>query len=191
MRTTIPSGDSATETRALVLAAQAGNRQALGELYVLYRAFVMNQALRHVGNVADAQELCQEVFVKMLEKIEDLEQADAFAAWLKTITLRLAINRSKRRRILSYTAEPQADCLVDDTTPVTVILENERRQQLRSSLRRMRPLDRETLSAFYLDGQSLRQMSHHFQAKLGTIKRRLHDARKRLGMDLEEWSAVS
>ncbi len=49
-----------------------------------------------------------------------------------------------------------------------------------------RDLDRETLTAFYIRGQSLIEMSDHFDAPVGTIKRRLHVARKRLSKEVEE-----
>ena len=45
-------------------------------------------------------------------------------------------------------------------------------------------LDRDTLVAFYFQGQSLVQMSDEFNSPVGTIKRRLHVARKRLAKEL-------
>ncbi len=49
----------------------------------------------------------------------------------------------------------------------------------------MASLDRSTLVAFYLNGRSLLEMSDDFAAPVGTIKRRLHVARKRLAKELE------
>ena len=54
----------------------------------------------------------------------------------------------------------------------------------------MRELDRETLVAFYVKGRSLLEMSDEFDAPLGTIKRRLHIARKRLAKEVESLVAV-
>jgi RNA polymerase sigma-70 factor, ECF subfamily len=51
-------------------------------------------------------------------------------------------------------------------------------------------LDRQTLVAFYVDGQSLVEMSTAFDSPVGTIKRRLHVARKRLARELEEMAVV-
>jgi RNA polymerase sigma-70 factor (ECF subfamily) len=51
-------------------------------------------------------------------------------------------------------------------------------------------LDRSTLVAFYVDGRSLNEMSDDFAAPIGTIKRRLHVARKRLAKEVEELVAV-
>ena len=55
---------------------------------------------------------------------------------------------------------------------------------------RLGKLDRNTLVAFYIHGQSLIEMSDEFAAPIGTIKRRLHVARKRLAKELECLQAV-
>jgi RNA polymerase sigma-70 factor (ECF subfamily) len=79
---------------------------------------------------------------------------------------------------------------VETRTPLNDALENERRREVRNSLRRLRPLDRETLLAFYVKGQSLVEMSDNFASPVGTIKRRLHVARKRLAKELAEMSVA-
>jgi RNA polymerase sigma-70 factor (ECF subfamily) len=53
-------------------------------------------------------------------------------------------------------------------------------------LSKLRDLDRRTLIAFYVEGQSLKQMSDKFESPIGTIKRRLHTARNRLRKELTE-----
>ena len=64
---------------------------------------------------------------------------------------------------------------------------SERRSQVRAGLGRLGELDRDTLVAFYVQGQSLVEMSQEFRSPVGTIKRRLHVARKRLAKELEEF----
>jgi RNA polymerase sigma-70 factor (ECF subfamily) len=54
---------------------------------------------------------------------------------------------------------------------------------------RLRALDRETLIAFYVRGLSLVEIAEELMAPLGTIKRRLHTARKRLRAELEGLAA--
>ena len=48
-------------------------------------------------------------------------------------------------------------------------------------------MDRQTLVAFYFDGRTLLEMSRQFQSPVGTIKRRLHVARRRLAEELAAW----
>jgi RNA polymerase sigma-70 factor (ECF subfamily) len=57
---------------------------------------------------------------------------------------------------------------------------------VRAGLDRLGALDRQTLVAFYMNGRSLVQMSDDFASPVGTIKRRLHVARKRLAQELAE-----
>ena len=70
------------------------------------------------------------------------------------------------------------------------MLHVERDARLHAGLNRLRDMDRETLVAFYVNGRSLIEMSDEFEAPVGTIKRRLHVARKRLAKEVEELVAV-
>ncbi|MEM6655631.1 MAG: sigma factor-like helix-turn-helix DNA-binding protein, partial [Planctomycetota bacterium] len=79
---------------------------------------------------------------------------------------------------------------VEERTPLDSALAGERAVQVRVGLGRLRDLDRTTLEAFYVRGESLAEMSVAFEAPVGTIKRRLHVARKRLAAELETLAAV-
>jgi RNA polymerase sigma-70 factor (ECF subfamily) len=183
--------DEPTTLEFLVDAAQAGDREAFGELVTRFEGMVYAIAFRRLGNHAEAQELSQEVFVKAMQKIEQLQAPAAFGGWLRSITVRMAINRLVRRAPL-LTAEPQSleSSCVDADTPLDAALAKERAAQVRGGLARLGQMDRSTLEAFYVRGQSLAQMSTSFAAPIGTIKRRLHVARKRLARELEAAAAV-
>jgi len=179
------------EIMELVLAAQQGDRQAFGRLVEAFQGAVLAIAERRVGNYAEAQELTQEVFVQAMRKIAQLKQPECFGGWLRSIAVRMSINRSVRRG-LTIATEPEtmeANC-VEHVTPVDNALANERTEQLREGLARLKKLDRQTLQAFYLDGQSIEEMSDAFASPVGTIKRRLHIARKRLAEELAGAMAV-
>ena len=183
--------DETTSLDYLVEAAQAGDREAFGELATRFEPMVYAIALRRLGNHSEAQELCQEVLVKAMQKIEQLKVPAAFGGWLRSITVRMAINRVVRRApVLS--AEPQSleANYVESQTPLDAVLADERAAQVRGGLARLGDMDRSTLEAFYVRGQSLAQMSTSFHAPIGTIKRRLHVARKRLAAQLETAAAV-
>ncbi len=170
-----------------VRAAQAGDREAFGELVERFERSVYATALRRSGNHVEAQELTQEVFVQALRKIGQLREPECFGGWLRTIANRLAINRRTRSGPVSPTDREtlEAVCL-EHQTPLANALANERQRQVRAGLDRLGELDRETLVAFYVQGQSLIEMSTAFDSPVGTIKRRLHVARKRLARELEE-----
>jgi RNA polymerase sigma-70 factor (ECF subfamily) len=175
----------------LVRAAQAGDRQAFGELFERYERHVLAVALRRLGDYNEAQELVQDVFIQAMLKIEQLRAPEAFGGWLRSITTRMAINRAVRRGPDFATAPELLDAIgVEVETPLDSVLDDERDAGLKRGLDRLRELDRETLVAFYVDGRSLLEMSDDFDAPVGTIKRRLHVARKRLAKEVEELVAV-
>lgn len=181
---------SATVAR-LVVAAQADDRAAFGELYERYHGAVTATAYRQLGNSAEAQEVCQDVFIKAMEKIGQLRVPECFGSWLKSIARRTAINRAVRRGpVIAVDPINLAANSSDDQSAEDAALENERQEQVHAGLGRLKELDRQTLQAFYIEGSSLREMSDQFDAPLGTIKRRLHTARQRLSQEVEELMAV-
>ena len=77
----------------LVMDAQAGDRDAFGELFERYRPAIVALAMRRVRNADEAEELAQDVFVQAMQKIQQLRVPDAFGGWLRRIVHRMAINR--------------------------------------------------------------------------------------------------
>jgi RNA polymerase sigma-70 factor (ECF subfamily) len=185
------SGNDKTELIGLVRAAQCGDRQAFGDLFERFERHVMGIALRRLTDFGEAQELCQDVFIQAMKKICQLREPEAFAGWLRSITNRMAINRLMRRTPDHATERETLDyACVETRTPLADALATERAREVRKGLKQLRRLDRETLVAFYVRGQSLVEMSDSFDAPVGTIKRRLHVARKRLAKHVEAVAAV-
>jgi len=188
---TISEVDPRLRIIELVLQAQDGDREAFGELFERFERHVYAIALRRLGDHGEAQEQVQEVFIQAMQKISQLRQPEAFGGWLRSITHRMAINRAVRRSPTVVTEPDTLEATVKTmTTPEDVALAKERDFQVREGLDRLRTMDRETLEAFYLQGHSLLEMSDQFEAPLGTIKRRLHVARKRLAKEVEELVAI-
>jgi RNA polymerase sigma-70 factor (ECF subfamily) len=169
-----------------VRAAQGGDRKAFGQLVERYQRAVYATVYRRLHNHAEAQELCQDVFLQAMRKIGQLQDARCFGSWLRSIAGRMAINRAMRRRpTVAMPAMVLENACVEARTPLSALLVHERNEQVHQGLRRLRVLDQQTLTAFYVNGSSLSEMSQQFASPVGTIKRRLHVARKRLAKELE------
>ena len=174
------------EITTLVNRARVGDRAAYGELVERFQPTVYAVALARLRNPGEAQELAQEVFVHVLTKLDQLRDAQCFAGWLRQITVRMAINRMTRRLpLLGAQPEVLQNAPAAEQSPLDDLVRAEQRSELWDGLERLKPLDRDTLVAFYIQGRSLRQMSRQFETPVGTIKRRLHVARNRLREQLE------
>ena len=185
--------DDLTETSIvdLVSQAQAGDRAAMDQIYCRFQQHVLSIAYKKLGNWDEAQELSQDVFIQAFRRLDQLQAPEAFGGWLRQIVHRMAINRATRRPTPTSVDHEILEATVTcDSDPLEAVLTREQKMQVHQGLNRLGDLDRQTLVAFYLDGQSLNQMSDAFAAPIGTIKRRLHVARKRLAKECEMMQAV-
>ena len=174
------------EITSLVERAQAGDRAAYGELVERFQPTVYAVALARLRHPAEAQELAQEVFLHGMKKLPQLRDAQCFAGWLRQITVRMAINRLTRRGPLhKVESEALENAEAGGAGPLEQLVKAEQAAALYKGLERLKPVDRATLVAFYIRGQSLQQMAVEFDTPVGTIKRRLHVARNRLKKQME------
>ena len=165
----------------LVRLAQDQDREAFGLLVEAFEPTVYSITLRRLRDASEARELTQEIFIRAMRKIGQLREPERFAGWLRQIAVRMAINRIVRRPKEALVESGTFDSIRADTvSPVDKVLKTEQAEQVWSGLTRLKELDRDTLVAFYINGQSLAEMSDSFSSPIGTIKRRLHTARNRL-----------
>lgn len=170
-----------------VCAAQRGDRDAFGRLYVAFWPTVYGHAVAAVRNLDDAQELAQDVLTHAFQKLGQLRCAAAFPGWLRQITAQMAVHRVQRRGAKGFGNDDMLDATPARTpSPVENLINREDAEQVRGGLDRLNPMDRETLIAYYFRGQSIDQISREVDAPIGTIKRRLHVARNRLRRELKE-----
>lgn len=87
----------APDERRLVDAAKAGDQAALSELYTLYFPRVYRYILARTSNVSDAEDLTEEVFLKMLNAIDRFVWREApFSAWLFRIAHNAVISQRRK-----------------------------------------------------------------------------------------------
>src|SRR4051794_9197358 len=143
--------------------------------------------------------MTQEVFLHVMRRIDQLREPERFAGWLRQVAVRMAINRMTRQvgpASVETNVLEGAGGTHDD--PPDRLIARERAQHLWEALARIKTIDREVLVAFYIQGESLIEIADRLDAPIGTIKRRLHTARKRLKAELEsgvsesdEWAEAS
>ena len=170
----------------LVIRAKAGDSVSYGELMMRHSTGVRRTIYNILRSGSDVEDLAQDVFIIAQEKLDSLETAAAFTSWIQTIARRTALNALRKRRCLNvcdgldpadtFTCEPFAGLLDAESSSV-----------LQKGLSRLKPIDRTALELFYLKHHSLLTMSKELHAPVGTVKRRLHVARKRLRSELASY----
>jgi RNA polymerase sigma-70 factor (ECF subfamily) len=172
-----------TDLTDLVARARGGEAWACAELIRRFQGAVYAAVLRRLPDRTEAEDVAQEVFLHGFRKLAQLRDPRCFGGWLRRTAIRLAVNRATRLRVGRRFEEGQAGAATAPG-PLEVLLQAERRAAVWHGLRRLRPVDRQTLLAFYFQGQSVQEMARLSDVSVGTIKSRLYTARTRLGEQL-------
>lgn len=148
-------------------------------LYARHYEAVFKAALRVTGNAADAEDVLQTVFVRVLSR-SDLDQAAAMpAAYFRRAAVNAAVDLLRRRAAHGETA-------YDDGTPETVaeptLLLKER---LRRAIATLQSDDATMFLLRHLEGLSIGELAELFGLEKGNVAVRLHRIRLRLQTELE------
>lgn len=163
-----------SEHERLVAAAQAGDREALGHLLVLYRAQVLATCLRMLGDPVLAEEAYQEASVTALLNLDLLRRRDRFGAWLTGIALNVCRRALRERRHEQLVADPPAAGDGDVEVDAMAALEAAR---VRDAIARLPSGQREAVLLYYLDGLTQAEVAAQLGIAVGAVKTRLHRAR--------------
>jgi RNA polymerase sigma factor (sigma-70 family) len=91
-----PARDSGMSDQALIERAIAGDRDALNALVVRHQPFVFNIALKMFGSRADAEDLTQEIFIRVITSLRAFRAESAFSTWLYRIAMNHLLKTRRR-----------------------------------------------------------------------------------------------
>jgi len=172
----------------LVARAREGERSALRELIGLHQDRLFGFIWRMVRDHHEAEDICQDAFLKAFASLDTFSTEYRFSTWLFTIAYRVCLNRLRRKRVLSIDEHSPALPLEDGETPATV-LESQEAARLRESLwdavDQLTPPQRATVLLFYRHDMGCQEIARIIELPLATVKSHLHRARGRLRELLE------
>jgi len=161
------------EEALLVQKALEGDEDAFAELVRRGAPAALGAARRVTGDRALAEDAAQEAFLRAYRALKDYRHESSFAAWVRKIALRTAIDLVRRRR-------PE-DVLPQDTrSPVSEEKRQEDADLLREALKHLSPLDREILLAREVEGEPDKEIARRFDMTVTGVRVRMHRARKKL-----------
>jgi RNA polymerase sigma-70 factor (ECF subfamily) len=102
------------EDALLMLEVKGGDTQAFSTLVLRYKDSIYSLAVKMLGDTADAEDIAQQVFIRVWHSAERYEVRSKFTTWLFTIARNLIHNESRRRR--RHPAR-SLDAQRDDATP--------------------------------------------------------------------------
>lgn len=167
----------------LVRRVLAGNTECFRMLVERYQDAVFGVALSQTGSFPDAEDAAQETFLAAFESLGRLKDPARFGSWLYGIALN-KVKMHLRRRRDRPPAEGALGPAAQAPRPDEVAAQRETREALMAALARLSAAHREAATLYYINGYSQKDISRFTDCPVGTVKTRLHDARRRLRKEL-------
>ncbi len=176
--------------KELVQRIQNGDRPAFNQLVLKYRNRVMGIAARMLGDRGEAEELAQDVFVKVYRALGDFRGASLFSTWLFRVTANSCLNHRRRRRAELRISDGAAglELAVADpsSNPHHLLEQKELRTALEKSIRSLPEEQRIVLILRDVEGLSYEAIADSLELEPGTVRSRLHRARLQVQASIRE-----
>src|SRR5918992_176346 len=166
----------------LAQSAAQGDMGAFEQLYQRHNRRVYSLCLRMTGNVSEAEDLAQEVFIQLFRKIGSFRGESAFTTWLHRLTVNQVLMHFRKRSVkLEQTTE-------EGETPVQIVMGTENpnampvvdRIALDKAIAQLPPGYRTVFVLHDVEGHEHEEIARMLGCSVGTSKSQLHKARMKL-----------
>lgn len=162
----------------LVARSLRGDMAAYGYLVLRYRKMVVGVAYRMCGDAALAEDVAQEVFVRVWDRLSTYSPQGSMKGWLCRISSNLTIDLLRRQK---PTVDVEQEALESPVvSPETAAVESERAAAVRAAVMDLPLPNRMALVLREYEGLSYQEIASTLDIPVGTVKSRLNDARHRL-----------
>jgi RNA polymerase sigma-70 factor (ECF subfamily) len=183
---------------ALLQRCQDNDRAAFDEIVGLYQGKIYNYILRMTGDRDDADDLAQEVFLRMYTSLPNFRNQASLGTWLFRIASNLCIDRfrrNKKRRAIAYSLDEavaddeghvESRGNIPDVTyePQNVLERAETTRQIERALQALPEKLRTVILLYDAEGLPYEEIAKVVGCPLGTVKSRLFNARLQLRKEL-------
>lgn len=174
----MPRDKEAVYTELLVLRSQRGEREAREELIRRWENKLYYYLRRLADSEQDAWDLLQQTWLGVLKGLDSLQDPSKFAPWLYRIARNTAMSRLRKQyaesRIISEGSEEV------DGSDEGFVFRFEQAQAVHAALTQLPLVQREILTLFFLEDFTIQEIVEIMNLPEGTIKSRLHYAKRAL-----------
>ena len=171
----------------LIQRVLAGDDTAFAALVEKYQRSVHALAWRKIGDFHIAEDITQDTFLKVHQRLSTLKKPQRFASWLYVITANQCKAWFRKNREWTQALEDTSSVQLEKVTySGYVIAENERtaieaqREVVKKLLAKLQESDRTVITLYYLGGMTYKEISEFLGVSEAAIRNRLHRARRRL-----------
>ncbi len=164
----------------IIAKAAGGDIEAFGDIYRKTSTFVYNVALRITNNSENADEVTQDVFMKIYKNFKNFNSLSSLNTWIYRITVNTAINRLKAEK--RHTAgRIDYDPAVQPVSQKEAVRNNiDSKERISVLLSALNPDQRACIVLREIEGLNYREIARTLRINVNTVRSRLKRARQRL-----------
>lgn len=179
----------------VIKACQQGDREAFRLLFEAYKDRVFSIARYSLGDEAAAEDVTQQIFVKLMTRIGQFRGDSEFTTWLYRLVINSCLDeRRKRKRFLPVTEfeareplqplQPRGSNTANQRSPETNYARREVADSVRDAIGGLKPKMRLPILLKYIEGLSYEEIAEVLRCSKGTVASRLNRAHKALAKRL-------
>lgn len=169
----------------IVRACQSGDREAFRLLFEAYKDRVFSIACYSLGDEAAADDVTQQIFVKLITRIGQFRGESEFSTWLYRLVINTCLDeRRKRRHFLPVADFDKVSNTTNQKTPETGYARREVADSVRQAIGGLKPKMRLPILLKYIEGLSYEEIGKVLGCSKGTVASRLNRAHKALAKQL-------
>ena len=165
-----------------IQASRAGDKNAFAGLIGQYYKNIYRYAYQCTGNHQDADDICQETFLRAFDNIRTLKDGKKFKGWIFQIASNLSRKRIKKlkfeKRVISLTSDDSLPGRFEDTNaqPLENLSGREKAMLVQEELQKMPGRVREAAILVLIEGQTQKEAAGILNCSEATISRHLNTA---------------
>ena len=165
----------------LISKAQAGDKSAFDQLIRLHERRVLATALRLLnGNLADAQDAAQTVFLRLHKHLPGVRSGENLAGWLYRVTVNVCLDELKRKSSLVPLDDEEKTIAASDADPETRFSDVDRRAALLEGLNSLPAKERAAVVLRDIEGVDTEEVARILGSSPATVRSQLCAARSKL-----------
>ena len=172
---------------ALIRRVLAGDETAFAELVNKYQKPVHSLAWRKIGDFHIAEDITQDTFLKVYQRLHTLKDPNQFSGWLYVITANLCATWLRKKRIQTQPLEDTETTMIQEDAYSRHVAEERskttveaQREVVKRLLAKLKESERTVMTLHYLGEMTVGEISRFLGVSASTIKSRLRRARHRL-----------
>jgi RNA polymerase sigma-70 factor (ECF subfamily) len=161
----------------IIYACIQRDQKARKELYDLFSAQMYSVCMRYAQNKSQADDIFQDSFLTVFEKLGELKNSEALPGWVKTIFIRTALNFNKKE--MKYTSIEFVSNTYDNYVDYD-ILDELSLKEITAHIQKLPVKSRMVFNLYVIEGYTHQEISDIMKISVGTSKSQLFDAKKAL-----------